>query len=267
MNKKVFIFAITLGLMATLLIIFKFTPPSLLKQLNPSPSPSTDPAFRGLLVTTGSSAPELAQTHQISETTAQYQVVNFDPATNAPRHYLITNFTSQEVAERFAAIAAEKIMSCIDIIPTQLTPPPADAEYLENFTLVTVQDFGISDNLSCYAEHKELFTSAPPPPELELPTISLTAPVIITERPVYDISYDFAVDIPWSEAKSLGYSDASGIDHPADTIMHIFVIPANDDIAYQLLQAARQSQPITLQGTFMAGYAESTVLRVEQITQ
>ncbi len=264
MHKKSLIPAVILGIVVASVIVFKFLPPTLLKKDSATSKPVADLNFHGFLVTTGISASEITEKYKLSETAAKYQVVNSNPETNTERRYLLTKFTSQETADRFAAIAANKIMGCIEVIPAELAVPPTNTDYLSDFTLVTVQDFSFTDNPSCYAEQKNLFTSYQNS-ETDQKTIAITTPVQVVERPVYDIHYDFAIDAAWGEAQKLGYSDASGLEHPADQLTKIFVVPADDDIAYQLTQAARTSEPVGLKGYFTGGFAESTILVVTTV--
>lgn len=218
----------------------------------------------GVLRTVGNSGEEIGMANNLHGLNARFQVIRQGQLPSTADQYVWGHFSSPEVEAAYEALDTSKSGLCVVVNYTQIATPPPAAEYSQGIPILTVSGFQLLSDYSCYDANPDLFPTQSV--LLDQPMITLSATITSAPRPAYDIGYDYEISVPWSEAKKLGYNDASGLEHPGDMPTAVYLRSLSLDIEKKIESAKRSGLPVTLTGQFVGGYAESTVLQVVEVT-
>lgn len=134
-------------------------------------------------------------------------------------------------------------------------------QYYGNIQLISISDFVVSPDDNCYIDYPSVSNV-----NMEKPLIDVEAVIKNNPRVAYDISYDYSIEIPYTKAKEIGYSDSSGReDKDMPQTISLPVVPSNSDILKLVETAQQHGQEVKLSGNLQWGYAESMYFYITNV--
>lgn len=101
----------------------------------------------------------------------------------------------------------------------------------------------------------------------DYPVVEVTSQVFAHKRPVFDIAEDYSIRVQAKVAESYGYEDMSGVPLDPDKMLEVAASPVSTAVAKDLYQAKLSKKPVTLKGSFEAGYSETMYFLVTAVVR
>jgi hypothetical protein len=226
--------------------------------------PSESQTITGILRSVGMAGEEIGMANNLHGLNARFQVISEGKLPYSANQYIWGNFSNPEVEAKYDALTFNDSGYCVSVTTSAIATPLPQAEYVQSMPIITLSDFTLLEDYSCYDENSDLFPSQQP--LVDLPMVTITTVVLAADRPSYEVGYDYKITLPWSGALQIGYTDVSGLDHPPEMPTDIYIVANTLEVAKKLETAKRHGTKVTITGQVVGGFAETTIIQVNNIS-
>lgn len=178
-----------------------------------------------------------------------------------PEFYALYTPDTQLNSKINAFSNTQNLGTCVDVSYSQIIDKSLQnaGDYTSKVKLLQVENVTVRNDMDCLNSYATVFESG------DVKLIDITARIMPSVRPAFDIGYDYKMVVPGAEAKKIGYSNSSGLEIKDSDSIDIFLVAQSSMILQKMEAAKRSAQAVVISGEFQMGFAESTFLLVTNV--
>ncbi len=178
-----------------------------------------------------------------------------------PDFYALNTSDSRIYSKMTELSNREKIGTCVDVTYTSISDKSLQnsGDYVSKVKMLTIQDLTLREDMNCLKSYSTVSES------IDTPLVDITARILPSVRPDFDIGYDYTIAVPGAEAKKIGYTNSSGLEIKDSESVEIFLVAKSSLVLQKIEAAKRAAQPVIISGKLQPGFAESTFLLATNI--